>query len=264
VELAGKDAARTHCIDHIAQLADGGVSQYTFEIVGNHGHQGSQQGRNQAHQHHREGPARHLMEGRVEAGQQINASVDHCGRMDEGADGGGGFHGIGQPGLEGELGRFGRSRHQETESHHGQELRRNGRRVCQQDVIVHLPGVDVEHQGAQQQANAANLGHDEGFDAARHRLGIITVEGDEGVGTQGGNFPEDEHEQHVAGEYQANHGANEEEHVGVVAAELLFAVHVIDREDDRQAADEGGNHGQEDAQAIGNEADGAKNAAQVG
>ena len=77
------------------------------------------------------------------------------------------------------------------------------------------------------------------------------MEGDQRIRTQRGDLPEDEHQQQAAGQHQSDHGADEEQHKGVIAAELGFAVHVIDREDDRQAADHRGNGRQEHAQAIG-------------
>ena len=53
--------------------------------------------------------------------------------------------------------------------------------------------------------------------------------------------PEDQ--QQVAREHEADHRADEEQHVGVVAAQLSLAAHVVDREDDREAADDGGDDG---------------------
>ena len=103
MELTGKDRAGANRIDHETQLADGRISQHAFDIVGGHRHDARQQRREQADHGHRGTPARNAFKSRVEAGQQIDACVDHRGGMDEGGHRCGCFHGIRQPGMQGHL-----------------------------------------------------------------------------------------------------------------------------------------------------------------
>ena len=68
--------------------------------------------------------SRHACESRVEARQQVNAGIDHRRGVDQRADRGGGFHRVGQPGLERELRGFGGGSDQKPERQHGQNIRR--------------------------------------------------------------------------------------------------------------------------------------------
>ena len=181
--------------------------------------------------------------------------------MDQGADGSGCFHCIRQPGLEGELGGFGSRSHQETISQHCQRASRDGRRAGKQGIDVIAARCGDQQNGSQQQPNTAELGYDQRLHTACHRFGIIIVEGNQGIGTKSGNFPEDKHQQQVARQHQTNHCTNEEQDKGVIASQLVFAVHVIDGENHGKRTNNRGNYRQENAQSISNKGEITKNAA---
>ena len=181
--------------------------------------------------------------------------------MDQGAHRGRRLHRVGKPGLERELGRLGGGGDQEPEGHPGQRVRPQLGRVLQEGVDLVAPEEREDHQRPAQQAHAADLGHQQGLDAGRDRLGVVIVVGDEGIGAEGRDLPEEEQEEHVVGQHQADHGPDEKQDLAVIAAELWIAVHVRHGEDDRQAPDDRGHGRQEDSQAVRHERHVAEEAA---
>ena len=207
------------------KLADGGIRQDSFDIVGSQRHDACQQRGEQPDHDHRGAPAWHACEGRVEAGQQVDACIDHRGGMDEGGHGRGRFHGIRQPGMQRHLRGFGGGCHQETKGHQAQDARRQGVRLGQEVADLVIAQIGVDQQRTCQQTDPAQLGHDQSLDAAGHRFRVVVMERDQRIRTKGGDLPEDEGEQQVARETQAGHGADEEQDQGVVAGQLFLVVH---------------------------------------
>ncbi len=123
VELAGEDRPGADRIDHVAELADGGIGQDALQVVGHAAIRAASSAVSAPTLDHRQPPVRHIFKGRVEARQQVDAGVDHRGGMDQGADRGGRFHGVGQPGLEGHLRRFGGRGDQEAEGSQAEQQR---------------------------------------------------------------------------------------------------------------------------------------------
>ena len=116
VEHAGHGGAATHSQHHVTQLRDGAVRQTFFEILlgesdgssqkqgdcaddGDHGLDGWEGGINRLQAGHKEHPGGH-----------------HGGGMDQGGDGGRALHGVGQPNMEGKLGRFGHRAHEHQQA----------------------------------------------------------------------------------------------------------------------------------------------------
>ena len=96
-------AQRQH---HQAQVGYGGVGQDAFQVGGDQGDGGRAQGGYQADAgDDHEGFGGGGEDG-IGAGDQIDAGNDHGGGVNQGADGSGAFHGVGQPDVEGELGRL--------------------------------------------------------------------------------------------------------------------------------------------------------------
>ncbi len=93
--------------EHVAKLADGGVGQHAFQVVLGEGDQGGHQGGGCADDADDHGHQRVVEDQRGRAGDEVNAGGDHGGGVDEGRDGRGAFHGVGQPDIEGDLGTLG-------------------------------------------------------------------------------------------------------------------------------------------------------------
>ncbi len=91
---------------HIANLADGRVSQHPLDIPLGQGAEPGQEQRHSADEgynyHDHRGQAKEAMH----TGDEINACSNHRGRVDESTNRRGTGHGVGQPGLQGQLGRF--------------------------------------------------------------------------------------------------------------------------------------------------------------
>ena len=102
VEHAGQPAADAQGQHHVAQLADGRVGQHALDVGGGDGDRGGQKQRDAAdvgdHQQH------FGREHRIEPPHQVDAGGHHRRRVDQGRDGRGAFHRIGQPDVQRELG----------------------------------------------------------------------------------------------------------------------------------------------------------------
>jgi hypothetical protein len=99
-----------------AQVADGGIGQQTLQVVLEQGGDGADEQRQQcqyaAHQH---GPVMGTRQGREQARQQEHAGLHHGGRMQVGGNRRRRRHGVGQPEVEGKLGRLGEGAQQDQD-----------------------------------------------------------------------------------------------------------------------------------------------------
>ena len=121
--------------------------------------------------------------------------------------------------------------------------------LCQEslNIIIVLEG--KQQQRPRQQSDPTKLGHDQGLHTPCHGLGIIIIEGDQGIRAQRGDFPKNEDQQQVGGQNQPDHRTDEEQYKGVVPADLTLTFHVIHGENHRQAANHRGHGSQEYTQA---------------
>ncbi len=104
VENPGEISAGGERHDHHSELAHRRISPDLFKIVCNHRHGGGEQhGDRTDCKGDRHGVRGSGEEGKNPA-EHVNAGGDHGGRMEQGADRGGTFHCIGQPGKQRELG----------------------------------------------------------------------------------------------------------------------------------------------------------------
>ena len=103
MEKGGVVRAHAKGCHHVAQLADRGIGHYALDVVCRQAHgRGEYGGKrpNQRDDHH--GRLR-FREDREESSHQEHAGRNHRGGMDQRADGRRALHGVGEPGVQGEL-----------------------------------------------------------------------------------------------------------------------------------------------------------------
>ena len=160
----------------------------------------------------------------VAAGHHIDSGGDHGGGVDQGADRRRAFHGIGKPGIEGNLGRFARGPHEEQQGDQGHQPARPwpispgpaAKTVCE---IEGSEGHEDQEDG-QQKPVIADPVDDEGLLAGVGGRFLLIPEADQEIRTEPHPFPADEHEEKIVGRNQDEHEEDEEVEVGEVAGEV--------------------------------------------
>jgi hypothetical protein len=103
-----------------------------------------------------------------------------------------------------------------------------------------MPLVQAEQdQDADHEAEITDAIGQEGFFAGLGGAGLLIPVADEQVGAQTDQLPEDEHHDQVPGQHDAGHGEHEERQRPEEARLALVVLHVAEREDVHQHADEG-------------------------
>src|SRR5206468_6211241 len=168
--------------------------------------------------------------------------------VDERGDGRRARHGVGQPDVEGDLGRLPRRTDEEEEADHERHRpAADGRR--RENVQVTLDRREVEgpvavaaerpreEKEAEEEARVADAVHEEGLLPRRGVLRLLVPEADQGIGAEPHALPADEEERQVVGEHEDEHRGREQVQVGEVAREAPIAVHAADRVDVHEKAD---------------------------
>ncbi len=177
-------------------------------------------------------------DGELDSEEHVNAGGDHGGGVDEGGDGGGAFHGIREPDVEGELCGFSDGTAEDAEQCCTEETAGN---ACRD---VHFregecAGDDPEEEDADHEAEVADAVGEEGFFGGI-RGGVFFIPmSDEEVGAEADEFPEDECDNEVGGEDDAGHGEHEEGQAGEVAGLRGIVFHVGEGEDVDEEPDAG-------------------------
>ena len=177
------------------------------------------------------------------AGDEIDARGDHRRGMDQGRDGGRAFHRVGQPDVEGDLGRL-RGRRPEQEQRQGElGVVGDGGEVFEvQDVVVAEVAVGEGRPHQEQgdgEAEVADAVDQERFLGRRRRRRLRMPEADQQVGADAHALPEGVGEDEVAGEDQPRHREDEQADHGEEPGVAGVAGHVAGGVD----GDEGGHEG---------------------
>ena len=236
--LADKKANGHH---HVAELGEGGVGEDLLDIVLLGGHQrGGQRGdpSNPCDGGSGETFERLGADGELHAEEHVNARRDHGGGVDQGGDGGGAFHRVGQPDVEGKLGGF-----PDRAAEHAEQRRtedsggdrrgdfhfREGQRA----------GDSPHHEHADHETEVADAVREEGFLRGVGGGVLFIPMPDEQIGAEADQLPEDECHDEIVGEDDAGHREHEECEAGEIARLCGIVLHVGQREQMHQQADAG-------------------------
>ena len=96
-----------------------------------------------------------------------------------------------------------------------------------------------DEENAEDESGVADPVDDERFFAGIGRRGLFEPEADQKIGTEPDAFPADEHQDHVRGQDQDEHGEGEEVQVGEIARVSLVMGHVADGIEMDEKADAG-------------------------
>ncbi len=108
---------------HVAQLADGGIGENFLDVVLDQADGRGEKRRGAADDGHHEHGSRRMREQNVRARDDVDARSDHGGRVDQGADRRGAFHGVRQPDVERKLRRFAGRAHEQQQARGGQDAK---------------------------------------------------------------------------------------------------------------------------------------------
>ena len=156
---------------------------------------------------------------RLTPGHHVDAGGHHGGGVDQGADRRGAFHGVGQPGIKGDLGRFAGGPHEEQQGDQGDhpvphgELSRGGGK---DGFEVDGSEGHKDQKDRQQKPVIPDAVDDEGLFAGVGGRLFLVPEADQEIGAEPHPFPADEKEEKVIGGDQNQHEEDEEIQIGEI------------------------------------------------
>ena len=196
-----------------AQVGDGGVRKHALGVALRDGHEGGQQKRDGAHAGDHK--ARHRIDGIewAELDHQEYAGLDHGGRVQQGARGGGSDHSTEQPGMERHLRGLGKGSQRQQNDRHHQQRGSRGAGLGKSDHAGdgHRHAVEVQEHKARQKRDAAQHVEDNLGKGVFDGLGRACVANHE-ERAHGGNFPAAEQPLQVVARHDDEHGREEQEH----------------------------------------------------
>ena len=228
VEYPGGIRARAHAQDHVAQLADGRVGQHLLDVGLGEGDQGGEEGRGRA-DHRDDGlGCRSLVVQDVGAGDHVDARRHHRRGVDQRRDGRGAGHGVGQPDVEGYLGRLANGSDEQQQRNRRDHRRANGQPLGRREHIGEVKAAegDKNKHDAQREAKVADTVDDKRFATGRGVVGVGEPERDEQKGAEANQFPPHEEQQIVRAQHQDEHRDDKQVQVGKEAGIARVVGHV--------------------------------------
>ena len=251
VEDGGGPGAHPQRQEHVANLADGGIGQNALDVALGQRRAARHQQGGQADEGHQQLHRGCQFEQHMGARDKVDASRHHRGSVDQGADGRRARHGIGQPGLQGQLRRLAHGAAQQ------QRCRRHGHTGPRAPLLrrQHQNLLDVQRAQLLEQQEQADghrsVAHPRNHEGLARRLaigGIFVPETDKQVTAQAHAFPAQIEQHQIVGQHQHQHGCHKQVHVREEAREAGVVGHVAGGIEMDQGADTGNyqqhHHGQ--------------------
>ena len=244
IDAGGKRAA-AHADEHVAELRNRGIGEDLLDIVLRQADGGGEESRGDADDGDGvHGGGRVRVDGPRPRGH-VDARRDHGGGVDQGGNGRGAGHGVGQPDVSGscaDLPQAPTISSRPISGEHGFGLAGG---VLEHRAEIERSEVldDVEHR--QRESEIADAVHDERLVAGVGGELLIEVEADQQIAAQSHAFPADEQHQVIGRQHQRQHEEHEEVQVGEEAVIAAFMRHVADGVNVDERAD-AGDHQQHD------------------
>ena len=235
--IAGRaDAGRQ---EHIADLADGGVGQDLLDVVLGAAADAAVEQRHRADTQDHGARGHRLVEDRVAAADQVDAGGDHGRRVDEGRDRSRALHGVGQPGLQGELARLAARAEQQHQADAGRG------RVTKtvgagEDSRIGGGSQGREHQhDGDRETDVTDAVHDESLLGRGRCCRLIEPESNQQVRRKTDALPADVEQEVAVTEDEQQHRGDEEVEITEEASAARVVLHIADGVDVDQRADAG-------------------------
>ena len=255
VENRSRPGADAEAEKHVADLGYRRIRENPLDVVLGHGGESRHQQGDQPDPGDEQLNVGREFEQRMGAGDQVNARRDHGGRVDQGADRSRARHGVGKPGLQGQLGRFAdRAAKQQQRGDGGQSRADRPFRLGRMQHFLDVQGAELGEQQEQADGHGriADPGNDEGLARGITVVRIVVPEPDQQVAAQSDAFPAQIQQEQIIAEHEQQHGEDEQVHVAEKAAEVRVVGHVAGGIDVDQEANPGNdqNHHQREAVEI--------------
>ena len=166
--------------------------------------------------------------------------------MDEGGDGGGAFHSVGEPGEERDLRAFAGGGDEEEEGGPGEQGVGRGFDGGEPEGAEDAEEEEEGHEVA----GVPEAVHEERFHGGVAGGLAFEVEADEQIAREADAFPADEQQEIVVGHHQDEHEEDEEIEAAEVAVEAAIVLHVGDGVDVDEEADAGDHEDHDGAEGI--------------
>ena len=236
---------------HDAQRHDRGVGQNTFQVGPRHGHDSPPYRGHRADDDQCRHPGGGAPHDRMQPGQEIDAGFDHGGGMQKRAHGRRRGHGVRQPEMEGELGRFGEGP--------CQEAYQNGQIACiaMQSFGVPLqfgyrigPRHVADQQDAHEQQQTAAAGNQQGLSGTITGRCRFILKTDQQKGKKGCQLPENKQQDEIVAENQPHHGQEKRLQIDKKTVYLPVTRQIGIGIDRHQKTDAGDNQDKQKAQPV--------------
>ncbi len=239
VEDADRIGPCPHRHEHVAELRTGRVRHDPLDVVLDEADGCGEERRGGADQHDDGLGIRRQFEQRRQPRHHEHAGGDHGRGMDQGRDRGRAFHGVRQPGVQQELGRFAHGAHEQQQAGQRQRVGVPAEEVdglAGEAGGAGEDGVEVgradqrEHrEDAQRETEIADAVDHERLDGGGVGRRLLEPEPDQQVAGEAHPFPAEEQLHQVVGRHQHQHGEGEQRQVGHEPRAVRIVAHVADR-----------------------------------
>ena len=240
VEHPGRVRAGADADEHVTELGHGGIREHALDVPLLEGDGGGEQRRERADPRDHGTAERRQREQHPTTGHQIDARGDHGGGVDQRGDGRRALHRVGEPDVQGDLGRLAGTAEEQEEGHrrHDRPARHESAgRLGEDGLEIERSETREDEKHRHEKPEVPDAVDDERLLA---RVGVDLVvepEADEQVGAEPDPFPADEHHREVGPQDQRQHEEHEQIQIREVARITRVLVHVADAEDVDQRAD---------------------------